>query len=146
MNIVGIIKDEINNLNNTYRLFHGTSSDKLNEIKTKPTKLFLTVDEDAATYYAAKGGEYYFMRKEREFEEKYGTTPDEYFDTEENGELGMFKNLYPPNATPIVIVFEIPKNNINNIDNFIGYSGGELEVRPEYIKDIIHINWDDLDY
>ena len=146
MDIIKIIKEEIENLDDKYTLYHGTSSNNLNKIKSQPNELFLTDSEDAATYYAAKGGEFYFLKKEIEFEQEYGTTPDIYYDTEENGELEMLKNLYPPNATPIVIVFEIPKYLIRNINNFVGYKGDEMEVKPEYIKDIINVNWDDLDY
>ena len=131
---------------NTYTLYHGTSSNNLNDIKSKETKLFLTTDEDAATYYAAKGGELYFLKKEQEFELKYNQTPDEYFDTEENGEIPMFKALYPKNASPIVIKFEIPKELVSNINDFIGYKGNELTVEPKYITEIINIDWDDLDY
>ena len=134
------------NVDNYYTLYHGTSSGRLNLIKSKPTKLFLTDSEDVATYYAAKGGEDYFMTKEIEFEKQYGETPDEYFNTSENGELPMFKALYPKNETPIVIKFNIPKNIIKNINDFIGYKGGELLVEPNYISEIINIDFDDLDY
>ena len=130
----------------TYTLYHGTSSGRLDAIKSKPNNLFLTTDEEVATYYAAKGGEDYFMNKEIEFENKYGETPDEYFNTEENGELKMFKSLFPKGETPIVIKLKIPKDLIQNINNFYGYKGGELWVEPEYISDVIHIDWNDLDY
>jgi hypothetical protein len=131
---------------NTYTLYHGTSSNNLDKIKSKPTKIFLTTDEDVATYYAAKGGELYFLKKEQEFEKQYDQTPDEYFDTEENGEVSMFKALYPKNASPIVIKFEIPKDLISNINDFIGYKGKEFIVNPKYITEIINIDWDDLEY
>jgi len=129
-----------------YILYHGTSSDRLDNIKSKPTNLFVTVDEDAATYYAAKGGEDYFMTKEIEFEKQYGETPDEYFDTSENGELPMFKALYQKNATPIILKLKIPKHKITNINDFIGYKGGELLVEPNEIIDVINVDWDELDY
>jgi hypothetical protein len=128
-----------------YTLYHGTSSDRVKLITTN-VKLFLTSDEDVAYYYAAKGGEYYFMKKEEEFEEEYGLTPDEYYDTDENGELGMFKDLYPKNSTPVVIKFNIPKHLINDIDDFVGYNGGDLLVNNNYIDEIIDVDWNDLDY
>jgi hypothetical protein len=141
------IREYLNeNDNNYYTLYHGTSSGRLNNIKSNPTKLFLTDSEDVATYYAAKGGEDYFMNKEIEFEKQYGETPDEYFNTSENGELLMFKALYPKGETPIVIKFNIPKNIIKNINNFIGYKGSELLVEPNYISEIINIDFNDLDY
>jgi len=130
----------------TYTLYHGTSSGRLDGIKSKPNKLFLTTDEDVATYYASKGGEDYFMNKEIEFEEQYGETPDEYFNTEEYGELDMFKALYPKNETPIVIQLKIPKKLIRDIDNFIGYKGGKLLIKPNYISKVIDIDWNELDY
>ena len=130
----------------TYTLYHGTSSGKLDGIKSKPKKLFLTTDKEVATYYAAKGGEDYFMNKEMEFENQYGETPDEYLNTEENGELIMFKELYPKDQQPIVIIFEILKDLITNIENFYGYKGGELKIEPKYISDVILYEWDDLDY
>ena len=130
----------------TFTLYHGTSSGRLDGIKSKPNKLFLTTDEDVATYYAAKGGEDYFMNKEIEFEEQYGETPDEYFNTQEYGELPMFKALYPKNETPIIIKIEIPKKLIKNINDFIGYKGGELIVKPKYISDIISVDWNDLEF
>jgi hypothetical protein len=58
----------------------------------------------------------------------------------------MFKALYPKNETPIVIKFNIPKNIVKNINDFIGYKGGELLVKPNYISEIINIDFDDLDY
>lgn len=131
---------------NTYTLYHGTSSNNLDNIKQNPIKLFLTTDEDVATYYAAKGGELYFLNKEEEFEQQYNQTPDEYFDTEENGEVPMFKALYPKNASPIVIKFEIPKELISNINDFIGYKGKELTIDPKFITEIVNIDWDDLEY
>lgn len=134
------------NIDDFYTLYHGTSSGRLNDIKTKPTKLFLTTNEDVATYYAAKGGEDYFMTKEIEFEKQHGVTPDEYFDTQENGELPMFKALYPKNESPIVLKLKIPKNIIKNINDFIGYKGGELLIEPNYISEIINVDWDSLDY
>lgn len=134
------------NLEQYYILYHGTSSDRLDNIKSKPTKLFVTVDEDAATYYAAKGGEDYFMTKEIEFEKQYGETPDEYFETSEYGELPMFKALYPKNATPIILKLRIPKHKITNINDFIGYKGGELLVEPNEIISVINVDWDELDY
>jgi hypothetical protein len=129
-----------------YILYHGTSSDRLENIKSKPTKLFATVDEDAATYYSAKGGEDYFLNKEIEFEKQYGETPDEYFYTSENGELPMFKALYPKDATPIILKLRIPKSKITNINDFIGYKGGELLVEPNEIIDITNVDWNELDY
>ena len=132
--------------NDTYTLYHGTSSNLLNDIISKPTRLFLTTDKDVATYYSAKGGENYFMMKEIEFENKYGETPDEYFNTKDNGEIEMFKSLYPKNSTPIVIEFYIPKNKINDINDFIGYKGGKLKVIPKYVSKIHNIEWDNLDY
>lgn len=146
MKLLDIILEEEESIDNNYTLYHGTSSGRLESIKSKPSKLFLTTDEDAATYYASKGGEDYFMEKEIEFENQYGETPDEYFDTQENGELPMFKALYPKNETPIVIKFRIPKNIIKNIDDFIGYKGGELLIDPIYISEVISVDWDDLDY
>ena len=71
------------------------------------------------------------MTKEIEFEKQYGETPDDYFNTQENGELPMFKALYPKNETPIVIKFQIPKSLIKNINDFIGYKGGELLEKSE---------------
>lgn len=139
-----LIKKE--NVDNYYILYHGTSSGRLGFIKSKPTKLFLTDSEDVATYYAAKGGEDYFMTKEIEFEKQYGETPDEYFNTTENGELPMFKALYPKNETPTVIKFQIPKSLIKNINDFIGYKGGELLIEPKYISEVINVGWDELDY
>lgn len=134
------------NENDYYILYHGTSSGNLNRIFKTPTKLFLTSDENVAIYYSAKGGEDYFLRKEMEFENEYGVTPDEYFNTEENGELKMFKSLYPENETPVVIEFKIPKDKINDIDSFMGYKGNELLVKPVYISKVINIDWEDLDY
>ncbi len=58
----------------------------------------------------------------------------------------MFKALYPKNASPIVIKFEIPKELISNINDFIGYKGKNFIVDPKYITEIINIDWDDLDY
>lgn len=139
-------EEKISTENNAYTLYHGTSSNNLNDIKSKETKLFLTTDEDVATYYAAKGGELYFLNKEEEFEQQYNQTPDEYFDTDENGEVPMFKALYPKNASPIVIKFEIPKELISNINDFVGYNGKEFTVNPKFITEIINIDWDDLDY
>lgn len=130
----------------TFLLYHGTSSGNLDSIKSKPTNLFVTTDKDVAFYYAAKGGEKYFMDKEFEFENEYGVTPDEYFDTEENGEIPMFKSLYPKNESPVVIEFKIPKYKIDNINNYIGYKGGEILIIPEYINQIIPVNWDDLNF
>jgi hypothetical protein len=129
-----------------YTLYHGTSSGRLESIQSKPNKLFLTTDLNVAIYYSSKGGEDYFLTKEIEFEKKYGETPDSYFNTQDNGELIMFKSLYPKNETPIVIKFSIPKKLIKNINNFIGYKGGELLVDPKYITEVIYVNWDDLDY
>lgn len=133
-------------LNERYILYHGTSSGYLDVIKTKTNKLFLTTDKNVATYYAAKGGEKYFIDKEIEFETKFGESPDEYFNTQENGELPMFKALYPKNEKPIVIEFKIPKPLIKNINDFQGYKGGELIVNPKYISKIISIDWDELDF
>lgn len=148
MDINKIISEEINNYlnNNYYKLYHGTSSNNLSKIQSGINTLYLTSNEDVAYYYAAKGGEYYFMKKEEEFEKDNGMTPDEYYDTEENGELQMFKDLYPPNSKPIVIELNVPKEKINNINDFIGYKGGEIEVEPKYINNVVYVNWDDLDY
>ena len=129
-----------------YTLYHGTHSGNLDFIKNNKTKLFLTTDEEVATYYAAKGGEDYFMDKEVEFEDEHGVTPDEYYDTQENGESVMFKALYPENEHPVVFKIEIPKELIYDIKEFYGYSGKEFLVKPEYIKDIIDIDWNDLEY
>jgi len=141
-----LLRESLNGIDNVYVLYHGTSSNNLESIKNKPNKLFLTADESAAIYYAAKGGEDYFMNKETEFENEYGTTPDEYFDTQENGELPMFKALYPKNAFPVVIEFKIPSSLIKDIKAFYGYKGGELLVSPKFITKITQIDWDELDY
>lgn len=141
-----LIRENLSGVDNAYVLYHGTSSNNLEGIKIKPTKLFLTTDETAAIYYAAKGGEDYFMAKEIEFENEYGATPDEYFDTKENGELPMFKALYPKNAFPIIIEFKIPSLLIKDIKAFYGYKGGELLVDPKFIVKISNIDWNDLDF
>ena len=49
------LNEQQQEVGNYYTLYHGTSSGKLDFIKLKPNKLFLTTDEDVATYYAAKG-------------------------------------------------------------------------------------------
>jgi len=134
------------NNESSYILYHGTSSDNLNDIKSKPSTLYLTDDENVAAYYAAKGGENYFMEQETKFEKEYGITPDEYYNTEENGEIVMFKALYPKDAKPIVIKFIIPINLIDDINKFQGYKGGEMTIDPKYINQIIEYDWDDFDY
>jgi hypothetical protein len=141
-----LLRENLGSVDNAYVLYHGTSSNNLENIKNKPNNLFLTADESAAIYYAAKGGEDYFLAKEIEFENEYSITPDEYFDTQENGELPMFKALYPKNAFPIVIEFKIPPALIKDIKAFYGYKGGELLVNPKFITKITKIDWNDLDY
>ena len=140
------IKEISNGESDTYTLYHGTSSGRVSRIKSSPTKLFLTTDEDVAYYYASKGGEEYFLDAEIEFEKEYGIRPDEYFETDEYGELYMFKELYPENEHPVVLKIKIPKNEINNINKFMGYKGGEFLVEPKYIIDVIDVDWDELDY
>jgi hypothetical protein len=130
----------------SYTLYHGTSSGRLENILTKPSTLFLTTDKEVAIYYSVKGGEDYFLEKEIEFENEYGVTPDEYFDTEENGELNMFKSLYPKNESPVVLVIKIPQHLIPNIKNFMGYKGNDFKVDPKYIVNVIHIDWNELDF
>lgn len=144
--IKNFIKEISNKESNTYTLYHGTSSGNVNRIKSSATKLFLTTDEDVAYYYASKGGEDYFLDREIQFEKEHGIAPDEYFETDEYGELNMFKELYPENEHPVVLKIEIPKNKINNINEFMGYKGGEFLVEPEYISDVIDVDWDELDY
>ena len=129
-----------------YTLYHGTNSKNIVGITTKKSKLYLTTDEDVAEYYALKGGEDYFLGVEIKFENKYGISPYEYYDVEENGEIGMFKELYPKNAKPIVITYEIPARLISDIKSFYGYKGKSLTVLPEYISNIKELNFDDYDF
>jgi len=65
---------------------------------------------------------------------------------EEYGELPMFKALYPKNAKPIVLKLKIAKNKITNIDDYIGYKGGELLIEPSEIIEVINVDWNELNY
>jgi len=139
----------IEQLSDTILLYHGTSSNHINKIRSNNTiDLFLTTSKDAATYYAAKAGEDYFLTKEIEFEQKQGINPYEYYEEEidKYGETVLFKLFYPKNAYPIVITFKTPKYIVKNIETYIGYKGKNMEISTKYITNIEKINWDDLNY
>lgn len=84
------------------------------------------------------GGEKYWMQKEIDFEKEHGITPQEYFNTQENGELIMHKSLYPKNSKPIVIKLEVPKNIITNFNDLESQfeSWMSWENNGMYVKDL----------